>query len=66
MKEEPKMIEYILLIAALVFFFWPDPFGLKRKRKPRKPCKHCYGAGFVEHVGEGIKEPCEHCNSYYY
>jgi hypothetical protein len=24
-------------------------------------CKHCDGTGEVEHVGEEITEPCEHC-----
>lgn len=26
------------------------------------PCKHCKGEALVEHIGEDIIEPCEHCD----
>lgn len=27
-----------------------------------RDCPHCDGEGIVEHIGEGISEPCEHCS----
>lgn len=62
----PFEVWYALLIFALAILailigtltsrsFWEIV-------KRRKKCKHCYGAGYVEHVGEGIYEKCEHCN----
>lgn len=57
------MITVIIIfgIGTLIF----SAFGfLSRKRIRRGPCEMCYGTGIVEHIGEGISEPCEHCDTY--
>lgn len=54
----------ILLIAlggALLATVTSPHFWMIVNRK--KKCKHCYGEGYVEHVGEGLYEKCEHCNT---
>jgi hypothetical protein len=47
-----------ILSSILIYF-------LKKMLKPKIhqkiECVHCGGDVFIEHVGEGISEKCEHC-----